>query len=198
MHVANYDKPGCFGFAATFCNDGVCKTCSAAEACQESASVAVKMMQERQVQAAALLAEHRLFRANRSKETASLSVGFSVPKLKRAPKIATLTEEQQKIVEAAPVKVRPELRKIMERGIPFLAELQGGTNPIRNSGGRPAYLEFACDLLLEKRTVDRKTMRDALSDRFGWSYGTVNSHVTIIASLLSILGIKETNGSFAL
>jgi hypothetical protein len=197
MYVANYDKPGCFGFAATFSNDGVCKTCNAAEACQENASEAVRMMQERQVQAASLFAEHRLFRASRSKETASLAVHLSVPTPKRAPKIVSLTEEQQKLVDQAPVKVRPELRKIMERGIPFRAELESGVNPIRNSGGRPAYLEFTCDLLLKGR-FDRKTLRDALSERFGWTYGTVNSHVTIIATLLPMLGIEENNGSFAL
>ena len=193
------DAPGCFGFASTFSIDGVCKTCSVSERCQERASGAVKLMQERRVQAAELLAQHRAFRADRNKETASLSVGLVAGvQPKRAPSIFEMSDEQKKLVEALPVKVQPELRKIFERGIPFRQELEGGANPIRNSGGKPAYLEYVCDLLLSKGSVDRKWMRDALSERFGWTYGTTNSHVTILSSLLPALGIKEQNGSFVL
>lgn len=197
MRDVNFDKPGCFGFLATFSSDGVCKTCQVAEACQEGTSGAIRAMQERRVHAATLLAEHRMFRASRNKETSSLAVHLSTPMPKRAKKIVSLTQEQQRLIEAAPVKVRPELRKVMERGIPFRAELESGVNPIRNSGGRPAYLEFTCDLLLKGR-VDRKTLRQALSERFGWTCGTTNSHVTILSSLLPALGIQETSEGFSL
>lgn len=201
MSEANFckpaDAPGCFGFAVIFSINGVCSSCHVAESCQEHASGAISVMRERQIHAAELLAQHRMFRAGKNKELASLSVGLAVVPVKRAPTIASMSEEQKSLVQSLPVKVQPELRKIFERGIPFRAELENGLNPIRNSGGKPAYLEFACDLLLQGR-VDRKRLRDAMSERFGWSYGTTNSHVTILSSLLPALGIKEENGSFAL
>lgn len=196
MFAKPENAPGCFGFASTFSLSGPCKSCHAAEGCQERASSAVKLMNERRVEAAALLAEHRLFRANRNKETASLTVGLAIVP-KRAPTISSLSVDQRQLVESLPVKVQPEYRKIIERGIPFRAELEGGANPIRNSGGKPAYLEFACDLLL-KGSVSRKQLRDLMSERFGWSAGTTNSHVTILSSLLPALGINEQNGSFSL
>lgn len=155
-------------------------------------------MREARVEAAKLLAQHRMFRAEKGKETASLSVEFMVtPPIRQAPRIVSLSESQKVAVAALPVKAQPEYRKILERGIPFKQELQSGQNPIRNSGGRPAYLEFICDLLL-RGPVDKKSMRSAMIERFGWTYGTANSHVTIVSSLLPALGVQEENGSFAL
>lgn len=56
MFAKPENAPGCFGFASAFSLSGPCKSCHAAEGCQERAGSAVKLMNERRVEAAALLA----------------------------------------------------------------------------------------------------------------------------------------------
>lgn len=187
-------QPGCYGYVAAFNGSEACQSCKWSEGCQNKAATTLQKMQERRIEVSKLVAQHRAFRAAKKQPALALNLATT---LKRAPVVCVVSAEQQAQIDALPKKVGVELRKIFERGIAFRADLQAGTNPITQSGGKPAYLALACDLLL-KDGFTRVTLRDAYIKAYRWEFRTACSHVTIVAGLLPALGIPEKEGTFAL
>lgn len=107
-----------------------------------------------------------------------------------------LTEQDRALLERLPVKVAKKAKLLMEQNLDKVArkELAAGRNPFLLKGN--GYLHVACEMLLNGGFT-RASLREEYIKRLGWTQGTAFSHVSVVVSLFSALGLAvETDHGF--
>lgn len=161
--------PGCFGRALTYkAESAECSSCKFAELC----------------------GPRSIERTNRIREELGLNAKpakAAVPKIKK-------TEPHNPLFTGLPVKVVDLLRRFERAGIRLTDNLRNGTNPIpKDSVG---FMRVACHLLLKRpEGLDRRYLRSAFMQHFGWTEGTAAAHAAQACQVLVAVGaVSESNG----
>lgn len=171
-----YDKPGCFGFAATYSvKSKVCQGCAFNEDCGKQAKSNLEQ-----------LSSHLNVGAVRQ----MMQVGGRQVAKSSAPKTSSTVLE--KILSNMPAHVARAASMMVAAKVNHRASLLNGVNSMK--GRKPAAIEVLFDLLL-KGSVHRADYQAELKRRLDYTDGTASSQASIgIAAVLGI-GIAQEDGS---
>lgn len=168
-----YDRPGCFGFAATYnVKSKVCAQCSFKQPCAARAEASLKTIAD-QVNITGVL---QLMHEKRVAARQVVNVTRSLP-VAAVTALSKLPKHAAKIAEIL-IRSRINLRKI----------LREGSNPL--SSGKPATIAVLFDLMLEGE-VSRTQYIEALKTRLGHSDNTASSQASIGFAVVTGLGIAH-------
>lgn len=111
----------------------------------------------------------------------------------KSPKLLPLTPEQESIIEdirGRYQKAERLARSVFRKGLDISGAISKGVNPYRVESSHK-YMEVVCQMLIDEGCFSRKGIREAMMQRFGWSYGTANSHVLVCTHFLVAADICE-------
>ena len=196
--------PGCFGHASIFKHSNpICKACGGFTQCEEKVAQKLAAFNKR-----ADLTDHVIRHQNGSLESgaktskieaADIDVNvvpernLPIARVKRV-----LTEEENKMLESMPVKVRVEAKRLMNYGLLSVVKsnLQAGINPFPFEGKK--FLHVACRLLLAGGFT-KASLRGEYMTQLGWTESTSFSHVSMALSILqSIDAIMQVKDKFVI
>lgn len=173
-----FDKPGCFGFAATYSvKSPTCEACNEKQGCAERARQSLEKLAQVINVDAALKNMHAVQRVARAERK------LNKPK-------PSLPEAIQKRLEALPRNTARVGEVLFAKGIDYRSALEKGLNPIRNDSPKSISLLF--DLLIEG-PVTRNQYLMALKNE-GQSAATAASQATIGFTLVTKFGIAVYDG----
>lgn len=168
-----YNRPGCFGFAATYnVKSKVCSQCSFKTDCAERSETSLKAIAD-QVNIDGVL---RLMHERRAAARPVVTPTRALPSA-AASVLARLPKHAAKLAEIL-IRSRINLRKVLKQG----------SNPL--PGGKPATIAVLFDLLLEGE-VSRTQYVEALITRLGHSDNTASSQASIGFAVVTGLGIAH-------
>lgn len=195
-------RPGCFGSAVAFSTEApACVSCPHSSACSDKAYDSVVKLSQRAVGVSVLLAEHCRFRTLTNKSLLSYAADpadrqeIKVKQRYRAERANfALSLEEQNAIEAIPVvKARSEVERLVKRGLHVLHDLRAGVNPI----SKPAYLNVACQFLVDNGHVGKQELADAY-EAAGMARSSARSQASIAFAVLTYFGVYNFEESMSL
>jgi len=107
----------------------------------------------------------------------------------RLPQVEMATTVEVEPKKIMTKKAREIANSLAKRGIDLPMAVMGMYNPIET----PRFVKHAFDFLLTEGYSKRK-LKEYYKMEFGWSEATAASHVGMVTSLFTGLGVAEANG----
>ena len=168
------EAPGCFGHITTYSPTlGVCRACDHNAACCESVQNRVETLKKL----------NQYPDIPETIPTRTATVTERLPQVEIATSVATPT------TKVMTKKAREVANSLGKRGIDLRMAVVGGYNPVDT----PRFVKHAFDLLLAAGYNKRK-LKEAYKVKFGWSEATAASHVGMVTSLFTGLGVATVDG----
>lgn len=184
-------SPGCFGAPSIFnFRSEFCLSCVHFRECRRS--VFSELKRAPQVLAVTkMIVEHSRYEEHTGEHLRASAEKAVRPS--RATRISiALTEAQKAVVSSQPLGVGVELDLIYRRGLDVLmAQALVLDNDYFFTVNRNAALNLAVKMLPNSFT--RKELKNAITDRFGWSQRSAWSKTSLIWSILKALGVAAEN-----
>jgi len=182
-----FDKPGCFGFAATYnVRSQVCQSCSFKDDCAAAAKESVQAL-------SGLIDTDSLVKLMHEEAIKKKVAKREQKKAEKASK-PELPQKALDLLSGMPNHSARVAKAMLLVGINHRKSLLAGVNSMR--GHKPATVEALFDLLI-KGPVSRVALIEALKRGFEYTDGTASSQASIIIAAVQRLGIiLERDGCF--
>jgi hypothetical protein len=109
-----------------------------------------------------------------------------------------LSDEEAAMLATMGPKPRQLAYQLLSSGIQMRTILKQGRNPF-SEGVRPKFMSTVCQMLLESGFTKKALKERLLRDNQHWAERTADSHVTLIVSCLTTMGVISSDhyGNFS-
>jgi hypothetical protein len=168
------EAPGCFGHITTHSPKlSVCRACDHNAACAETVQNRVETLKK----------------LNQYPDIPETVPGLRKAARERLPQVEMATTSEVVPKKVMTKKAREIANSLARRGIDLPMAVMGGYNPIET----PRFVKDAFGLLLAAG-YNKRQLKETFKVNYGWSEATAASHVGMVTSLFTGLGIADVEG----